>query len=180
MTGRTSAATGAGAAGGGDARRPAGDGTGAGPGRRRAATFRGGLAKVPRRGVLCAREEDYNKLYTVPPIVPPKAMQAGRRTLAKHRPAGSTAQQAAPPSRQHRPGQQGQPRQAPTRAGTSPADQPAGRPAQASSASQPRTNAHARARFKTRARAGELYRARARGSSRGAAFVCGFGSAKFF
>lgn len=175
MTGRTSAATGAGAAGGGDARRPTGDGTGTGPGRRRAATFRGGLAKAPRRGVLCAREEDYNKLYTVPPIVPPTAMQAGRRALAKNRPAGSTAQQAA------------QPRPAgPAQAGT---DQGRHQPQQTSQqAAQPRPaepasrepNAHARARFKTRARAGELYRARARGSSRGAAFVCGFGSAKFF
>lgn len=175
MTGRTSATTGAGAAGGGDARRPAGDGTGAGPGRRRAATFRGGLAKAPRRGVLCAREEDYNKLYTVPPIVPPTAMQAGRRALAKHRPAGSTAQQAA----QTRPAG---PAQAGTDQGGHQPSRPASRPPSPGQQSQPAENqTHTHARDSKRARERANYTARGRaGPPAGLLLSAGSGAQNIF
>lgn len=115
-------------------------------GRPRAAIFRGGLAKAPRRGVLCAREEDYNKLYTVPPIVPPKAMQAGRRTLAKHRPAGSTAQQAAQP-------RSAGPDQAGTDQGRHQPSRPASRPPGPGQQSQPAENQRTRTREIQNARA---------------------------
>ncbi len=113
--------------------------------------------------------------YIRPPYSPPKGHASGAANTCK-----------TPPSRQRRPaGRPAQPRMAspgrhrPGRAPAQQTSQQAAQPRPAEPASQ-EPNAHARARFKTRARAGELYRARARGSSRGAAFVCGFGSAKFF